>query len=194
MSGLRASDDDEDEDGGGSGRVPLRQRRGSIACIPPGTVVSRINEFGQIERTNLDSVGVVGASWTPEQQTSLQGVFGRSRELLLSKAVAPFVAPPTTVFETARCADQENERRPPISELKKFFEEYRRSRYQFTYTDAEGVFFIGPDGTAATKKAYVPRPRAAASAAAAPRTQSLSSPSPSPSPSPPPPPSSSSRV
>lgn len=186
MSGLRASDDEFDD--GDGGRVPLRQRRGSIACIPPGTVVSRINEFGQIERTNLDRVGVVGASWTPEQQTSLQGVFGRSRELLLSKAVAPFVAPPTTVFETARCADQENERRPPISELKKFFEEYRRSRYQFTYTDAEGVFFIGPDGTAAPKRAYVPKPRAAASATATAAPRALSgSPSPSPSPSPPPP-------
>ena len=179
--------------------VALRPRRGSIACIAPGTVVSRINEFGQIERTNLDSAAAAGVSWTPEQQTSLQGVFGRSRELLLSKAVAPFVAPPTTVFETARCADHENERRPPISELKKFFEEYRRSRYQFTYTDAEGVFFIGPDGTAAPKKAYVPKSRAAAPSAAAAAaassssSSSLSSSSPSPSPSPPPP-SHSSRV
>jgi len=113
---------------------------------------------------NLDSVGMIGVSWTQEQQTSLQGVFGRSRELLLSKAVSPYRAPPTNVFETARCADQENERRPPISELKKFFEEYKRSKYEFTYTDIEGIFFIGPDGTAGMKKSFS-RPNVASSTA-----------------------------
>ena len=105
----------------------------SVNVIPRGITTSRKNEFLEQQKRSMEYLHIPGLEMQQIQEL-LQGIRSKSKEQLLNKASAGYKR--EEVFDAARTYDQENERRPPVEELKKMFDSWAPTKYEFMYRDS----------------------------------------------------------
>lgn len=105
----------------------------SVNVIPRGITTSRKNEFLEQQKRNMEYLHIPGLEMQQIQEL-LQGIRSKSKEQLLNKASATYKR--EEVFDAARTYDQENERRPPVEELKRMFDRWSPTKYEFMYRDS----------------------------------------------------------